>query len=105
MKRIVIICEGETEQEFCDKSLSNHFNPKDIYIQAPRIKHSNGGIVRWDRLKRQIETTLREDRQAYVTLLIDYYGLYEKYKFPGLSWKCFIITAINVFLKPIRKHI
>lgn len=39
MKRIVIICEGETEQEFCDKSLSNHFNPKDIYIQAPRIKH------------------------------------------------------------------
>ena len=83
MKRIVIICEGETEQEFCDKSLSNHFNPKDIYIQAPRIKHSNGGIVRWDRLKRQIETTLREDRQAYATLLIDYYGLYEKYKFPG----------------------
>lgn len=83
MKRIVIICEGETEQEFCDKTLRNHFSPKDIYIQAPRIKHSNGGIVRWDRLKRQIETTLREENTAYITLLIDYYGLYEKYKFPG----------------------
>ena len=83
MKRIVIICEGETEQEFCDKTLSNHFQPMEIFLHAPRIKHSNGGIVRWDRLKKQIETTLREDRQAYVTLLIDYYGLYDKYEFPG----------------------
>ena len=83
MKRIVIICEGETEQEFCDKTLTKHFQPMEIFLHAPRIKHSNGGIVRWDRLKKQIETTLREDRKAYVTLLIDYYGLYEKYQFPG----------------------
>lgn len=83
MKRIVIICEGETEQEFCDKTLSQYFSPKTVFIHAPRIKHSNGGIVRWDRLKKQIETTLREDRQTYVTMLIDYYGMYEKFKFPG----------------------
>lgn len=83
MKRVVIICEGETEQEFCEKTLRNHFSSKGIYIHAPRIKHSNGGIVRWDKLKKQIETTLREDRQAYVTLLIDYYGMYEKHQFPG----------------------
>lgn len=83
MKRIVIICEGETEQEFCDKTLRMHFMPKDTYIQFPRIKHSNGGIVRWDILKKQVETTLRREPQAYVTLLIDYYGLYKKYEFPG----------------------
>ena len=83
MKRIVIICEGETEQEFCEKTLKKHLTPREIMVYAPRIKHSNGGIVRWDRLKKQIETTLRKEDPAYVTMLIDYYGLYEKYKFPG----------------------
>lgn len=83
MSRIIVICEGETEQEFCQTVLSGYFAPKGIYIDAPLIKHSQGGIVRWDLLKRQIETTLRKERDAKVTMLIDYYGLYQKYGFPG----------------------
>lgn len=83
MSRIVIICEGETEQEFCNRLLLDHFVPKRKYIDAPLIKRSNGGIVRWDLLKKQIETTLRKEKDAIVTLLIDYYGLYKKYEFPG----------------------
>ena len=82
MKRIVIICEGETEQEFCNKTLSQYFVPQGIYIQAPLIKHSNGGVVRWSLLKKQIELTLKEDSTAIVSMLIDYYGLYKKYQFP-----------------------
>lgn len=83
MKRIVIICEGETEQEFCNKILSSHFAQKGIYIDAPLIKHTNGGIVKWPILKKQIENTLKSEPQAYVTLMIDYYGLYKKDEFPG----------------------
>lgn len=83
MKRIIIICEGQTEQVFCDRTLSPYFISKECHIQAPIIKHTRGGIVRWDILKKQIETHLVSDRAAFVTTLIDYYGLYQKHSFPG----------------------
>ena len=83
MKRIIIICEGETEREFCTKTLAPFFAKKDIHIQAPLIKKSMGGIVKWAELKKQINLHLKTDVTAYVTTFIDYYGLYAKYKFPG----------------------
>ncbi|GAP73388.1 hypothetical protein SAMD00024442_84_6 [Candidatus Symbiothrix dinenymphae] len=83
MKRIIIICEGETEQEFCKKTLFPHFLARQIYIQSPLIKKSNGGIVKWAELKKQIENHLKKEPAAHVSMLIDYYGLYQKYNFPG----------------------
>lgn len=83
MSRVIVICEGETEREFCQTLLSGYFASIGKYIEAPLIKHSHGGIVRWEILKKQIETTLRKERDAIVTLLIDYYGLHEKHDFPG----------------------
>lgn len=83
MKRIVIICEGETEQEFCNKLLFPYFFTKGLLVDAPLIKRSNGGIVGWEAIKRQIVTTLAKEREACVTLMIDYYGLYARHAFPG----------------------
>lgn len=61
MKRIIIICEGQTEQEFCQKVLARYFINKgqNIMIQAPLIKKSMGGIVTWSALKKEIETYLK----------------------------------------------
>ena len=81
MKRVIIICEGETEREFCQKVLAPHLAQHDIFIQAPLIKKSIGGIVRWSVLKKEIETYLLESN-VIVTTLIDYYGLLKKYNFP-----------------------
>lgn len=44
MNRLIIVCEGETEQEFCKDVLASYFREKNIYIEYPTIKHSNGGI-------------------------------------------------------------
>jgi len=82
MKRIIIICEGQTEQVFCEKILSPYFISHGYHIQAPTIKHNKGGIVKWDILKKQIETHLLTEKEAYVSTLIDYYGLYSKHSFP-----------------------
>ena len=82
MKRIIIICEGETEKEFCATILSPYLAINKIFIQAALIKKSMGGIVKWPDLKKQIENHLNNDSNAYVTTLIDYYGLYSKYNFP-----------------------
>ena len=82
MKRIIIVNEGETEQEFCKDVLQPYFSTKDILIQHPTIKKSGGGIVAWETLKKQIETHLKQDPSVFVTTLIDYYGLNGKLKFP-----------------------
>lgn len=82
MKRVIIICEGDTEKEFCQKTLAPYFNKKGIYIHPPLIKKSMGGIVKWSELQKQITLHLKNESDAYVTTLIDYYGLYEKDNFP-----------------------
>lgn len=82
MKRVIIICEGETEREFCKNVLAPHLIHSNIHIQAPLIKRSMGGIVRWSILKKEIEIHLLEPN-VIVTTLIDYYGLYQKYNFPN----------------------
>ena len=82
MRRVIIICEGPTEIEFCKDVLYPHFLPRNIYIQTPLIKKSGGGIVAWVHLKRQIENHLKQDPTAFVTKLIDYYGIHAHYAFP-----------------------
>lgn len=83
MKKIIVIGEGQTEQSFCNDVLQAHFNLKGIYIQNPVIKKTRGGIVNWPALKHQIETHLLQEQTAFVTTLIDYYGLYSHHKYPG----------------------
>ena len=82
MKRVIIICEGETEREFCKNVLAPHLMKHTIFIQAPLIKRSMGGVVKWAILKKEIETHLREPN-VIVSTFIDYYGLYQKYSFPN----------------------
>ena len=83
MKRIIIICEGQTEQSFCNDVLKPHFNQFEIFLETPTIKKTHGGIVNWSALKYQIEKHLSEDKNAFVTTLIDYYGIYPHHQFPG----------------------
>ena len=60
MKRLIIVCEGQTEQSFCQNVLSPYFLTKGFVVEAPTIKHSHGGIVPWGTLKRQLVEHLHE---------------------------------------------
>ena len=71
MKRIIIICEGLTEKEFCEKVLAPYLWQHEIDIQTPLIKISGGGIVKWDYLRRQVEMHLKESSSVFVSTLID----------------------------------
>ena len=57
MRRLIVVCEGETEQEFCRTVLEPYFA---FSIDAPKIKKSKGGIVAWENLVKQIGGHLRE---------------------------------------------
>lgn len=82
MKRLIIVCEGPTEQEFCTEVLGVEFAKHDIYVEAPVIKHSHGGIVPWTTIKKQILNHLQEG-DVYVSMLVDYYGIKDQFGFPG----------------------
>lgn len=82
MKRLIIVCEGQTEQSFCKNVLSPYFLSKGIVVEAPTIKHSHGGIVAWETLKRQLVEHLHEG-DVVVTMLVDFYQIKESYQFPG----------------------
>lgn len=82
MKRVIIICEGPTEQEFCTEILGVELAKNDVFVEAPVIKHSHGGIVPWTTFKRQILKHLQEG-EVYVSMLVDYYGIREQFGFPG----------------------
>lgn len=68
MKRLIIVCEGPTENEFCMDVLAPVLLKNDIYVQAPLVKKSNGGTVPWQNIKRQIETHLHEGN-AHLSIL------------------------------------
>ena len=82
MNRIIIICEGQTEQEFCNTLLQRYFSTYGITLQVPLIKKTMGGIANWNVLKREIETYLRREKDVLVTTLIDYYGIKNSHDFP-----------------------
>lgn len=82
MKRLIIICEGQTEQNFCQTILSRYFSSK-IQIQAPLIKTSGGGNVTWKNLQKDINLFLKGDPTAFITTFIDFYGLQDYNSFPN----------------------
>ncbi|MDO4715826.1 MAG: DUF4276 family protein [Bacteroidales bacterium] len=75
---IIIICEGQTEQEFVRSVLQPVF--ENYYFQTPLV--GKGGIVKWATLKQHIERHLKENKKAIVTTLFDFYGIDKKHDFP-----------------------
>jgi len=77
MKTVIIICEGETEEEFCKTLLSQ-------YLQGVcRIEvRLLGGNCNWERIKNFVEKALKEQKTAVVTTFFDYYGVKTK-NFPN----------------------
>ena len=108
MKRLIIICEGQTEQEFCKVVLIPFFSNKAIHLDRPIIKKSGGGIVHWETLKRDIEIHLKKDKEAYVSTLIDYYGINAKHDFPNwklMSTKTDKFESLNVVESGMKEDI
>lgn len=74
-KRLIIIVEGASEQEFVNKILKPYFYSKGIFdISAFQIKHSKGGLSKYSHLKTDILNCIYQPN-TIITTLIDFYGL------------------------------
>jgi hypothetical protein len=78
MKRIIVFCEGQTEETFVREVLKDNFDPQKFSftpILFNTSKNYKGGVFSYAKIKWQIENKCKEDQSAYITTLIDLYGL------------------------------
>lgn len=74
-KRLIIIVEGQTEQEFVKVILRPYFHTKGIFdISTFPIKQSKGGLSKYKHIKTDILNCIYQSN-TIITTLIDFYGL------------------------------
>ena len=80
MRRVYIICEGQTEENFIKEVFAPYFDPQIVTIQ-PLLVDKKGGALSYDRVKNFILRLVKYDVAAHVTTMFDYYAL--DTNFPG----------------------
>ena len=70
MKRLLVYCEGPTEELFAADVLAPHFLQADIFA----IPTGAGGVSRYAQIKKDL-TLLCKNSDALVTTMLDFYGL------------------------------
>ncbi len=79
MKRLYIIVEGHTEEEFVKNVLFPFFLDKGIFdVRAIKIQTSKGhkgGFVNYDHLKNDALKLLKSQQDIFVTTLVDFYRI------------------------------
>ena len=91
MKKILLLVEGLSEEIVVRNLLGPHFLTRDIYLEAVLVKTRiekagkafKGGVVSFEKVRRDLKALLGDTSAAAVTTFIDYYGL--PADFPGVA--------------------
>ena len=86
MKRVCIVCEGQTEETFVRDVLAPAFYNLGLNLIPEMVETSpghKGGALKYDRVKRHLRNTLRQNSAPVVTTLFDLYRLDSG--FPGFG--------------------
>ncbi len=86
MKRVCIVCEGQTEETFVRDVLAPAFYDLGLNLIPEMVGTSpghKGGALKYDRVKRHLRNTLRQNSAPVVTTLFDLYRLDNG--FPGFD--------------------
>jgi hypothetical protein len=78
MRRVVIVCEGQTEEAFIRSVLCPPFLERGLHLQGITVETSTGhkgGALRYARLLPALRNALAGGHVAAVTTLIDFYKL------------------------------
>ncbi|NVK64154.1 MAG: DUF4276 family protein [Flavobacteriales bacterium] len=78
MNRIIVVVEGQSEEEFIKSVVAPYLLKYSIYITPIVVRTSKnfkGGIVSYAKFKYHVELILKQDKTALVTSMIDYFRL------------------------------
>jgi hypothetical protein len=84
MRRVVIVCEGQTEEAFISRVLFPAFADLGLHLQGITVETSpghKGGALSYARLRPAVRNALANERVAAVTTFVDLYKLAND--FPG----------------------
>lgn len=84
MTRIYVVVEGATEESFVNNVLAPSLWPRQVYPTPVIIgpPGHRGGNPKYARVKKDVLRQLKQDRAAYCSTILDFYGLGAD--FPGL---------------------
>ena len=106
MIRVHVFCEGQTEETFVREVLYKHFISKQISLNPIIIRtgpQGRGGAVSYGKIKHQIETQCQEDPSAWVTTMLDFYGLPSD--FPDMNRESNAMTRADVIQQAFQQDI
>lgn len=86
MRRVVVICEGQTEEQFVGRVMAPSFFERGLYLQGitlPTSPGHKGGALSAERFLGNVSRALSQPSTHAVTSLIDLYRL--DGEFPGYS--------------------
>lgn len=77
MKYLIIVVEGQTEQEFVNEVLSPYFAEHGIYKVSARLirtsRTGKGGFVNFQHLQNDVNRILTKEQDAIVTTFFDFF--------------------------------
>lgn len=108
MIRLNIVVEGQTEEAFVNELLQEHLQRLDIYatpILLRTSKTGRGGVTTFAKIENQVSRLCKEDTGAYVTTMLDYYGLQKTFLLfsarirgmptgPSIDWRLIFMTGL-----------
>lgn len=71
MTRVIVYCEGPTEETFVNRILAPAFWNRNIYLSA----HPCNGVSKYSIIRKWLSDLCKSDPSATVTTMLDYYGL------------------------------
>jgi len=89
MTRLLMLVEGQSEEIFVKQTLAPYLAERGVYLQPPIVLWTKrmprgggfrGGASNWHQIRRNL-LPLTRDTDAWITTLLDFYGLPED--FPG----------------------
>jgi len=74
VSRVRVLVEGQTEETFVNDILSPHLNQMGIYPHAFLFR-KRGGSFAYQRARKEILNSLKEDNARICTTMVDFYGM------------------------------
>ena len=113
MIRVNVVVEGQTEESFVNNVLARVLWPRNILLSARLlgVPGHKGGRPNYARLKKDVLLSLRQDRTAFCSMMLDLYGLGPGFpgtplppRFSGIEKAAQIEDAVkNEILRPYSR--
>lgn len=78
MRDVLVLCEGQTEREFCRQVLASHIAGAGVAVAGTLVGkpgRKRGGVSAWQRYRRELLRLAAERPDRHVAVLVDYYAM------------------------------